>query len=502
MAKVVGVDEISEALRGHIAAATRSTDEVLVLPSAYVSAESKLPKNVVFKLDGKARDLSPALFSDQLFAGVSVVTLDAAEVEKLLRLQRSAKRGETLAKLAAAVPSELENPDLTVGPQLDGDARDRDLDDWVPGFDSAACAVGLYTALESTCPLRGKAAPGFARAATSFHLVCRAGAGVAAAQFLTRLTTQLAKGVPLGACLDEGGEPGAAALRRLSKAGERNRARILLLAAEALGLSSAVRSIGDTAAVPGSSARGAVTTATCSINSLRSMDLKGESWFLYASGCCDAAFASGGVVASSGPADGFLLLRAADALAGGKGKTQRVLINEAYSCIPFASQRLQSARKLVVEIADKYRAAALAGRRADSVHPDAAWLRHHFAWNNVSLEDETSAVFDASAYEPLAMWGAFDVDGFLAYARELAIADHTKTRLRPELVAVAGVPPAKLRLISRHASMPNAPPAASAATTPSASGASTPRKHGLPAAPTRVRLGSAATAALKGRGGA
>ena len=67
------------------------------------------------------------------------------------------------------------------------------------------------------------------------YLVCKAGAGVAGATFHMRLVAALKKGMTLEDCLEKGTEPGPAALRRVSMAGSRNRARILELAAKALG---------------------------------------------------------------------------------------------------------------------------------------------------------------------------------------------------------------------------------------------------------------------------
>ena len=447
MARIVGLQEISDTLRKRISQGTRPSDEALVLPGAYVSPESDLPKNVAFKLDGKATQLSPAIFSDQLFTGVSIVSLDAKQVQRLLTMRKLDAK-QQLRALADAIPSEMSDPDLTVGPDLDGDSRDRDIKDWQCGFDSQSSCAGLYTAVESACPVKVKPVQGFHRAHTSWHLVCRAGPGVAASQFLTRLTAELNKGKTLQHCLSEQGEPGAAALRRLSKAGERNRARILLVAAEALGLISAVSSIGDTAAAPGSNARGAITTVTCSVNTLRPMDLKGESFFLYASGCCDSSFAAGGVIASSSPADGFILLQNTETQQT-KGKAQRVLINEAHNCLPFCSTRMQTTRQTVNNIADAYREAHRVGKSGSEVHPDGDWLTQHFAWSVVNLQGESACHSDAANCEPPSLYGQYNVDSFLVFSRELAIANHQKIRLRPEMVCVAGMLPAKLRMVIR-----------------------------------------------------
>lgn len=455
MARLVGVEDVSQDLSTRIASYTRDTDEAVALPAASMSNQSSLCKNVAFKLDGSTPGPASSLFSDQLFTGVSVIALDPKDVAGL-RLDDSRKRKAALVSLAAAIPSEFCDPDLTVGPNLDGDAKDCDRAVWKHGFDAASSCVGLYSAVETACPLKDRKATGFARAHTSFFLVCRAGAGVAAAQFLSRLSTNLAQGCTLADCLSEGGTPGAAALRRLSRAGERNRARILLSAAAALGLQ--VSSISDTAANDGS--RGAICTVTCSANTLRPFDLAGQQIYLYASGCCDAAFATGGVVSSSSPCDGFVMLQDCDTNRARKGA--RVLSNEAHCCLPFGSRRLRKERDVLLELAQRSRDAA--NGADDQAHPDEAWVSEHFCWRNAVVGEGN---VDTDRMPPPCLWNSFDVDSFLQYSRELNVSNHTKTRLRPEIVCVAGMTPASVRLIKRHALVPverplSAPPLSAA----------------------------------------
>lgn len=500
MARLVGLQDVAQDMRHRVAQFTRQGDEVLVLPTAYVSRESGLPKNVVVKLDGSAPGIPPAMFSEALFSGVSMLSLPEADA---LRIMRPDARQKTLARLASAVPSELHDTDLTVGPSLDGDPRDRDLQDWQCGFDSAHCCVGLYSSIESTSPIRGKVVPGYERAHTKYHLVCRAGAGLAASQFLTRLTTELNKGTPLATCLSEEGEPGAACLRRLSKAAERNRARVLLLAAEAFGVSHVVQSISDTASAVGSQGRGAQVGTTCSFNTLRPMDRNGEQAVLYASGCLDSNHAVGGLLASSNTCDGFVYLYDPEVARTPQGqKKQRVVINEAHNCVPFASERLLSNKEALTHVSRGYRAARLANRPAEEVHPDHQWVRDHFAWKNAQLP-ERGAHYDLQHYVPLSLWGTHQSENFMHYGRELALDGMRRVQIRPELVAIAGLPPARLRALSRHVSQPvsqqadanHLTPSASALATPALSERSCPahQQHHLP--PTRAHLSAVASLA-------
>lgn len=455
MARLVGVEDVPESLSGHIGQHTRDTDEAVALPAASLSLQSSLCKNVAFKLDGSVPGPTGSLFSDQLFTGVSVVQLTAEDVAGL-RLADQRARKAALSALVNAIPSEFSDPSLTVGPSVDGDAKDCDKATWQHGFDAASSCAGLYSAVETASPIKGNRVAGFARAHTSYFLVCRAGAGVASAQFLSRLSTQLSQGKTLGECLSEGGTPGAAALRRLTKAGERNRARILLSAATALGLQ--LPSIGDTASVDG--ARGAICTVTCSSNTLRPLDLAERQVFLLASGCVDAAFATGGVVCSSSPCDGFVMLQDNDANRARKGA--RIVTNEAHSCVPFSSTRIKKERDVLLELAQSARKAN--NGDTDTLHPDLEWINTHFSWKNADVQEHAGV--DTNSVPPPCLWGSFETDNFLQFSRELNIANHVKTRLRPELVCVSGLSPASTRLIKRHASIPLATPEAPKAQEP------------------------------------
>ena len=110
----------------------------IVLPTASRSKESGAFKNVVLRLSGTETDLNSEIFSPNWFAGVSAVVVPSAHAELLMR--DAARRKTALAKLAACIPSEMADSDVQVGPKLDGDEDDRDVEGWVAGFDSPSCA--------------------------------------------------------------------------------------------------------------------------------------------------------------------------------------------------------------------------------------------------------------------------------------------------------------------------------------------------------------------------
>ena len=122
-----------------------------------------------------------------------------------------AHRKKCLQKLRDLIESQTADPDLVVGPHLDGDENDRDLSEWTAGFDGPACFVGLYSAEHSCAPeqcLRGRD-----RCHSTSFLVVKAGAGQAADQFHSRFMTALKAGASLSELIRDPG-PGSLARGR------------------------------------------------------------------------------------------------------------------------------------------------------------------------------------------------------------------------------------------------------------------------------------------------
>lgn len=250
MSKILSLEDCPIPLRNSILRALRETDEAVLLPQSERSVESSSYKNTVFRLTANTPGLNPDIFSPNWFTGVTCVQLDDRDVEPLIN--DSKRRASVLQKLATAIPSEIACSDVTVGPQLDADSSDRDTADWVAGFDGPSCCVGLYVSEHSKAPDTGLR--GMNRVHRESFLICRAGGGLAAAQFHTRLVSSLRRGKTLEQALEYGNEPGPQALRRVAAAGTRNRTQILLKAAQIIGFNR-VNGISDQAS--GGKKRGA-----------------------------------------------------------------------------------------------------------------------------------------------------------------------------------------------------------------------------------------------------
>ena len=415
MARVLSLEEIDSKFRSAITGALRVCDEAVVLPGATRSIESGSFKNVVVRLAGTEPDLAPDVFSSAWWSGVSLLPVPKQVAEAVL--DDSARRKAALQKLAEQIPSEAADSELVVGPELDGDSNGCDKNQWTAGFDGPACCVGLYSCSQTTTS--DPRIPGIERQQKNYYLVCKAGAGLAAQTFHSRLATALRSGKTLEEALERG-EPGPLALRRVSEAGARNRARILRSAAQILGF-HAVDTVSDHTASPTAPSRCAVVSANVNTNTLRRVDCPGRAVFEYCSGSVDAAH-SAGLVSCSNLADGFVLFTT---VSGDKPAVR----NDAHDNIPFVTPRICSSRE--------------ACARATKRHPDHAWVRDRFSWKNrAGCEDLET--------EPAAFWGSHATENFVSHwSRELGLQNLRATKLQPELVCCSALEGAKLRALAR-----------------------------------------------------
>ena len=428
MARIFAVDDVPKALRDSLGKALRPEDEAVLLPSADLDATSGKYENVVFRLDATEKDVPQTVFSPAWGAGVSAIKVSGAWVDRILADPEH--RQTCLAKLRDVIQSQTADSSVNVGPHVDGDENDCDVVEWIAGFDGPACFVGLYSAEHSCAPaqtLRGRN-----RCHSTSFLVVKAGAGQAADQFHARFMAALKTGGSLSEVFAPTG-PGSlsASLRRVTRAGSRNRSRILMLACDALGAPMVD-------SVPDQSSRGqyraAVTAVDVGVNVLRKVDDRKESrQYQYCTGV-DAAV-SQGLLTMSNLADGVVLFLSEN------GDVRQTLRNEAHSSLPFSSPRLVSDRDLIATVVKEYKAAAKQGGEANLDH---AFIRDRFTWRN-----RQSSSSDADI-EPLALWGSHDRESFFAkFARELGVSKCQVVRLRPMCVCVAGVEGGKLRAALR-----------------------------------------------------
>jgi len=427
MARLLTIDSCTVALRNALLGALRTCDEAILLPQSAQSMESAAFKNVAFRLCGATNGIQTSIFSQDWFTGISLVKLkgdDLALIEEILG--SPSRRTELLKTLGEKVNSEVSNSTLEVGPSLESDADERDLEEtsWNAGFDSPSCFVGVFSANHSKTPDGGKC--GMQREHKDYYLVCRAGAGTAASTFHSRLLASLQKGSSLDQALEtEIAQPGPQALRRLAMAGFRNRSRIMLDAVHVLGLKD-VSSVGDQAAR--NKHRGVVADVDTIANTIRKLDDSPRSTWQYST-CVDGA-SSKGITSLSNQADGVILF------VNENGDQRISLKNETWGCIPFGSKRIATSREMV-DLAVKAHSTS-----TTTPHPDSHWISTRFGWNNRQFSSSQPSI------EPFGLWGAYSPENYIqTFARELGIASYQAVRLRPELVCSAGVDAGKLRAV-------------------------------------------------------
>lgn len=432
MARLLALTECTASLRNHLLSSLRSQDEAVLLPQAERVAESGSYKNISFRLAGAEENVPVDIFSPSWFHGVSAVRIDSKYVDAIL--QNPQKRQAAMEKLKAAIPSETASSSVQVGPSLDCDADELDAGDWSCGFDGANCSVGIYVCEHSTAPILGRR--GLDRVHANCYLVCKAGAGLAALQWHSRFITALQQGESLEQCLEKGA-PGPQALRRLEKAGTRNRARILLEASKAL-------NIPMLDSVPDQSSKGKYRLAVLHVdthtNTIRKLENTSSntvgSVYQYTTGL-DGVLSSG-LVSLSNVGDGAVLFLSAN------GETRVTLRNKGWDSLPFSSRRIISDTHLLKHVTSEHKDALT---HNDHAHPDHDFICQRFCWLNREFSSSSEANVEI---EPLCTWGTHDREEFTVLARELGVGACQIVRLRPALVLLAGMEAAKLRAALRN----------------------------------------------------
>ena len=203
-------------------------------------------------------------------------------------------------------------------------------------------------------------------------------------------------------CLERN-DPGPAALRRVSMAGSRNRARILMMAGEAIGIPMM-----DT--VPDQSSRGkyrcAVTHLDITVNSIRRIEENVTRPTYQYTTCVDAGI-SQGLMSMSNISDGVVLMLSCN------GEVRQTLRNDAYCTLPYSTKRLTTDRELISVVTKEHKEAL---KHKDAAHPDHEFVRDRFSWSNRKFD----GLENVTDLEPLALWGNYDREVIIISKRNSA----------------------------------------------------------------------------------
>jgi hypothetical protein len=417
----------------------RPNDEVVLLPGAYHSTESMSVKNVVVRLDGDHASIPSRLFSSWWCHGISAVRLPHLAGEGVMdRIGGKSQRSDLLSKLCAAIPNEVTDRNTTVGPSLAVDDDDRDCEEWTAGFDTKNCCIGLYACDEER--QSNGAPPGTQRAHRQYYLVCKAGAGRAAQEFSRKIEQASRDHKSLNEALGPNGSPGEEMLRRVALAGRRNRARLILKAAQVLGVEDDIDSVLDHAGHREGTQKHAILDVDVHCNTLLPTKGGARTDWIYHSGCVPTTSAQGLICANTANL-GFVMMHVPS---NESSTTSAMMVtNEAYNSLPFSTPR-RAATNEVLRMACK------------SEHPDNSWIERRFAWKNVANRfantraDEQAFTHRVAKVEPPQLWGThFPETWVQTSSRELGVSTYCATKLRPELVVLAGTEPEKMRTLMR-----------------------------------------------------
>jgi hypothetical protein len=235
---------------------------------------------------------------------------------------------------------------------------------------------------------------------------------------------------------------GPIVLERVTAAARRNRSRILILAAEALGLSAHIQTVSDQSNHEDDLHKTIIMWMDVQSNTLRPpmthLGEAGTHW-IYAAGAVDSVI-SQGLASCSNVADGYVIFR-------GEFDSAAVRVrNSASDCIPFGSRKNLTTSD-AVQVAST--------REGDGVraHGDHEWLSTHFGWKRHPSNKSSGVAWEvATNMEPVQLWGTHDPEDWIGFSRELSIDSLQAIRLNPEIVALGGTEAAKLRAVGRHLS--------------------------------------------------
>lgn len=455
----------SEKLREQFDATLFPTDRVMLLPGFGMSPESGTLKNTVLWLDGsvpRTEKILP-LFSGNWFSGVSAVVVSTEAAERVLASEK--ERTRFTEYLKRSVPTEYIDVDLEVGPSLDGDEHGRDCSRWTAGFDSASgCCIGLYAAMVPFTPVG--APHGMSRHEKKYYLVCKAGAGLSASVFHSRLAAGLRNGASIDQLLhcDTPGtedEPaiGSACLKRLASSASRNRRRLLAVAATGLDSTNragvnCIRDVWEADASSVCSMPLAVCEIDVTYNALRRECNHGggAATWVYTASCVDSNLSTG-------------LLSACSATMGFEMRyvpfmdtNEIVVTGDSGGCMPFASQRACTTyevfKTVLARLENRTSSTLTAGgatqngcKLVSPLHNDEDFVRKTFAWHTA---ESASLSVDVDMHPPV-LWGTHErLAWHSRWDEELGVEDLHCASLIPELVCISGFDAHRLKAAHRH----------------------------------------------------
>jgi hypothetical protein len=386
---------------------------------SFVSPESGNLRNATLSFEDSASDVKMELFSENWHHGVSLCEIDSTRARRLLDSKPALL--ETLRKAVRCYASDQERD---LGPSLNCDHSDRDLEDdcWDAGLDSPGSCAGLYSADCLSQPFDS----GISRRNTRYFLIVKAGAGRAARDFHMQLQAALKNNSFLSDALVGPTGIGEQKLRRIEMSARRNRARVLADMATALGASEVATAPDHASHASHVTLRCAVPTVDVKTNFLHQHS-NAKTW-MYLAGMAEGG-SSGGLVTCKNTAGGFLLFAEQD------GSLDIHLKNQLGNMTPFGTARTKSSLETLLKMS--------AAVTQHTPHEDDAWVRDRFAWTH----SPQGTVLDLI---PMSLWGMHEEERQVEHsAVAMGTVGLRTLKCNPEAVVVPGIESAHMASLAQ-----------------------------------------------------
>lgn len=393
--------EVNRYIKSHC-----SSCDVQTSPASFVSPETGQLRNSSLSFHDSEAGVKLDLFSENWYHGVSLSEIDAVVASDLLQ-----DRPSLLRKLRGAVSCYASDMERDIGPRLECDDNDRDLEDhaWTAGLDCASSCAGLYSA---DCVSQAFDC-GIHRNRTRFFLVVKAGPGRAARDFHMSYQASLRAHAQFNDALATG--IGPQSLRRIEMSAKRNRTRIVADMASALGIPGVPTTPDHASHAAHPQFRCAIPTIDVHTNFLKRIADK-KRW-LYSAGMVDGG-TTGGIVTCSNTAGGIRLF------AERNGSLEAHVKNEFGNLAPFGSVRTLSSLQALLKIGSAV--------TASSPHEDDRWVRERFTWTHPTNSDLDLV--------PMSLWGMHHEEEHVQeHSVALGLSKLRMLTCNPEAVVVPGL---------------------------------------------------------------
>lgn len=466
--------DVDITLRTALSECIRSRDSAVILPGANYDHETLSMHNVVVELDGQTNGVPIKIFNSDWGHGISLIRLSgeyATDVCETIANDASS-RAACMKRLTEMIRNEVSDCEVEIGPPLSNSGnRDDEGVTWRCGFDSVQCSAGLYSTMEDVAP--SNIGIGGMRSQRAYYLIVRCGCGKAAQEFHGRLRNFAANEESLDSIFESKDFSIVDDMCRIVDAGKRNRSRVMVCLARALGLETEIDTTIDNAASQESDEQTAMLHIDTVSNVLRrrtDAEMLGEGvehrWIYYA-GCVSPEDSTGIVVAST-PTDGVVAF-VEDPSVVHKGRYASIK-NEVGGSAPLASGSMHKCNETMNKLIESYVTAIKNSFGSNSnfqdrvcnqessnaclaqikPHPDHGYVSSRFTWHKFDVVSNQTLKNMCDKIEPLVLWGTRRPLMSNKWAASLNLHKLQMLKLVPEIVVLSCDEPSRVKALAKE----------------------------------------------------